>query len=81
MGNRKCDEQEEWIKPGQFDLPKGEFVVTNFQQDLEGLKVKLENEECVVGVFFNGIPVLFQEAVEGMRMRTWGEVQQKYYVN
>lgn len=76
--DKMMEEQEEWIKPERFDIPKDEYVVTGLCQDTEVLRIKLESERYAVEILFDGIPVMFQEAVEGMRMNTWGSVQERY---
>ena len=77
--NREPEMQEEWIKLEQYGIPKGEFIVTELIQDCEGTKVVLDDEKDRVEIFFDGIPVLVRNTVEGMRMGTWGAVQSKYY--
>lgn len=69
---------EEWIKIKKYGIPEGEFVVTSFVQDIEGVKIVLEDDRHTVKILFDGIPVLLRNTIEGMRMRTWGEVQSKY---
>lgn len=78
MENREIDMQEEWIKLIQYNIPEGQFIVTSFVQNSEGTKIILDNDEIAVEVFFDGIPVLLRNAIEGIRMRTWSEVQLKY---
>ncbi|MCM1259108.1 MAG: hypothetical protein NC307_14830 [Roseburia sp.] len=69
---------EEWIKIKKYGVPDGEFMITSFVQDIEGVKIVLEDDKCIVKILFDGIPVLLRNTVEGLRMRTWGEVQSKY---
>lgn len=76
--NREPEMQEEWIKLEQYGIPKGEFIATELIQDCEGTKVVLDDEKDRVEIFFDGIPVLVRNTVEGMRMGTWGAVQSKY---
>ena len=76
--NREPEMQEEWIKLEQYGIPKGEFIVTELIQDCEGTKVVLGDEKDSVEIFFDGVPVLVRNTVEGMRMGTWGAVQSKY---
>lgn len=38
----------------------------------------LNDEIFEIEIFFDGLPVLSRNAVEGIRMHTWGEVQLKY---
>ena len=78
MENRSIDMKEEWIKIGQDKIPKGQFVVTSFVQNSEGTKVVLADEKNTVEIFFDGIPSMLRSATEGIRMRTWSEVQLKY---
>ena len=78
MENKGTDFSEEWIKIKKDDIPEGEYIVTNFVQDLEGTKIFLNDGEHNIEVFFDGIPVLVRNTIEGCRMRTWGNVQLKY---
>jgi len=70
--------QEEWIRLEQAVIPEGQFIVTSMIQNLEGAKIVLDDENTVVEIFFDGIPSLIRVATEGIRMRTWSEVQLKY---
>ena len=36
MENNRTDFSEEWIKIERSDIPEGEYIVTNFVQDLAG---------------------------------------------
>lgn len=78
MENRSIDMQEEWIKLDQYNIPEGQFIILSFEQNLEGTKIILNNETTTVEVFFDGIPLLSRGAVEGIRMRSWSEIQLKY---
>ena len=78
MENKGTDFSEEWIKIERSDIPEGEYIVTNFVQDLAGTKILLDDGEHSIGIFFDGIPVLVRNTIEGCRMRTWGNVQLKY---
>jgi len=78
MENRATGMQEEWIKIEQNRIPKGQFIVTSSIQSSDGTKILLDNGHTVVEVFFDGIPSMFRSATEGIRMRTWSEVQLKY---
>ena len=78
MENNRTDFSEEWIKIERSDIPEGEYIVTNFVQDLAGTKILLDDGEHSIGIFFDGIPVLVRNTIEGCRMRTWGNVQLKY---
>lgn len=79
MENRDIDFSEEWIKLIKNGIPEGEYIITNFIEDLNGVKILLLNEEeHIVEIIFDGFPVLVRSAAEGLRMRTWGNVQQKY---
>lgn len=66
------------MKLEQYGIPEGEFIVTSLIQDSDGTKIVLDDEDNSVEIFFDGIPVLVRNTVEGMRMRTWASVQQKY---
>ena len=70
---------ENWLKWNPIDIPKGEYIVTSFTQDKNGVKILLDDEKHAVEVFFDGVPLLIRQAMEGIRMRTWGEIQDKYH--
>jgi len=70
--------QEEWVKIGVDLIPKGRFIVTSLVQDADGVKIALDDEKTSVEIFFDGIPSMLRSSTEGIRMRTWGEVQTKY---
>ena len=69
---------EEWIKIINIDIPDGRYIVTSLVQDLHGTKISLDDEEHFVEIFFDGIPILVRDTVEGMRMRTYSNAQLKY---
>lgn len=69
---------EEWIRLEQDVIPEGQFIVTSLIQNADGTKVVLDDEKNVVEISFDGIPSLVRSATEGIRMRTWSEVQLKY---
>ena len=69
---------EEWIKITDDNIPKGDYVVVNFVQNSNHTKISLNDGKYTVLVIFNGIPVLTQNTIEGIRMRTWGNAQLKY---
>ncbi len=70
--------QEEWFRWNPCDIPVGEYIITNFVQNEDGIRIMLYNEDHYVEIFFDGIPSIVRISVEGIRMRTWGEVQLKY---
>lgn len=70
--------QENWIKWNPANVPEGEFIVTNYTQNKDGTKFILDDEKNIVEILFDGITPIIRSSVEGIRMRTWGEVQQKY---
>jgi len=78
MENRAIDMQEEWVKWNPTNMPEGNYYVTAMIQNGDGTKVILENEKNAIEIFFDGVPVIVRTSVEGIRMRTWGEVQFKY---
>lgn len=78
MENRALNSQEEWIRLETAIIPEGQFIVTSFVQDLNGVKIVLDDEKYIVEIFYDGIPSLLRSTVEGMRMRTWSEIQMKY---
>ncbi len=70
--------QENWIKWNPAKIPEGEFIVTDFVQNQDGTKFVLNDGNSIVEILFDGIPPIIRISVEGIRMRTWGEIQQKY---
>ena len=78
MENRAINMQEKWIKWNPANVSEGAFIVTDFIQDCVGTKVVLNDDKIVVEIFFDGILPIARSSVEGIRMRTWGEVQKKY---
>ncbi len=78
MENKETAFSEEWIKIIRSDIPKGEYIVTNFMQNANGTKISLDDGKHTVEIIFDGIPILVRNTVEGIRMRTWGNVQLKY---
>lgn len=70
--------KEEWIPLKEYEIPKGEFFITSFNRNVENTKIVLENDDYVVEIFFEMIPVLQQVCLEIARMDTWGSVQVKY---
>ena len=79
MENRAIDMPEEWIRLEQDVIPEGQFIVTSLIQNADGTKIVLDNEKMVVEISFDGIPSLVRSTTEGIRMRTWSEVQLKYH--
>ena len=79
MENRAIDMQENWIVWNPSNLPKGEYVVTDFVQNVDGVKIILDDEKNIVEIFFDGTPSIIRISNEGLRMRTGREVLQKYY--
>ena len=55
-----------------------QFLDVPFIQNAEGTKILLDDGCAIVEVFFDGIPSMVRSATEGIRMRTWSEVQLKY---
>ncbi len=78
MENRSENLKEEWIKLEEEKIPEGEFYATSFVQNMEGVKISLDDGKFAVEIFFDGVPFLIRQAVEGIRMRTWAEIQTKY---
>jgi len=78
MEIRNNDMRENWIKWNPCGMPEGGYTVTSFVQDNEGTEIILETEENIITVFFNGITPIVRTSVEGIRLRTLGEVQEKY---
>jgi len=70
---------ENWIKYNPLNNKEEEtYYVTSIVQDLDGTKIILDNEKDVFEVFFDGFIPIVRITDEGIRMRTWGEVQKKY---
>ena len=78
MSPIKTNYMEEWIKITDDNIPKGDYVVVNFVQNSNHTKISLSDGKYTVLVIFNGIPILTQNTIEGIRMRTWGNAQLKY---
>lgn len=78
MEDKRNDFSEEWEKIISNDIPEGEYIVTSFSQDMTGTKILLSGEKCEINIIFDGIPVLVRNTIEGIRMKTWGNVQVKY---
>jgi hypothetical protein len=78
MENRAMDTQEEWVKLQQHKIPEGQFVVTRLVQDSDGTRIILDDDKNIIEIFFDGVPFLIRIATEGIRMRTWSEIQLKY---
>ena len=78
MENRTINMQENWIKWNPSNIPEGAFIVTDYIQNKDGTKFILDDDNNIVEILFDGITPIIRYSVEGIRMRTWGEVQQKY---
>jgi len=78
MENRAIDMQENWVKWNPFNMPEGEYIVTCFIQNADGVKIILDDDTNIIEIFFGGIPSIVRISDEGIRMRTWGEVYLKY---
>lgn len=78
MEKNELEFNEDWIKINNNDVPEGEYVVTDFSQNANGVRILLEDGIHTNEIFFDGIPILVSNSIEGLRMRTWSEVQLKY---
>ena len=78
MENRALNVKENWIKLNPLNLPDGDYCVIKFLQNVDGTEITLSDESNNVTVLFDGVTPLVRTSIEGIRMRTWGEVQQKY---
>lgn len=78
MENRAVDMQENWIKWNPTNIPEGAFIATDYIQNKGGTKFILDDGNNIVEILYDGITPIVRSSVEGIRMRTWGEVQQKY---
>ena len=68
---------EEWIK---CDVAKSDtsFIVTSLIQGFDSTRIILDDEKKIVEIIFEGYPPVLRSTDEGIRMRTWNEVQEKY---
>ncbi len=78
MENRAINMKENWIKWNPLNLPEGDYFVTKFLQNINGTEITLSDESNNISILFDGVIPLVRTSIEGIRMRTWGEVQQKY---
>lgn len=79
MENRiKTIQEENWVKWNPTDLPESIYFVTSYIQNRNGTKFTVEDEKHVIEIFFDGEISIIRAGDEGIRMRTWGEVQKKY---
>ena len=78
MMNSEFNMSEEWVKLKENEIPKGDrYAITKIIDDEEGTKIFLDNEVFAVEIFFDGMPLLIKIADEDVRMRTWGDVQER----
>lgn len=78
MENRELEMEENWIKWNPLNLPEGEYVVTKFLQNIDGTEITLTDDANKISILFDGNILLARTSDEGIRMRTWAPVQQKY---
>lgn len=83
MENRNHDFDEKWIRIEEDKMPEGSkasnFVVMDFIHNADdGTKVKLEDEDYIFEIKFDGVPIMSRIADEVTRMRSWYKVQTKY---
>ena len=78
MEKRSNNRNEEWVKLEKYGIPEGEYILTEFTQNENGTLLTLDDGKVQVCIHFDGIPLLVRQSVEGLRMRTWSEVQLKY---
>ena len=80
MMNNEFSTNEEWIKLKEDEIPKGDrYAVTKIVEDEIGTKIFLDNGISAIEVFFDGVPLLTRNScIDGVRMRTWSEAQEKY---
>jgi len=78
METNNKDMLEKWVKWNPIDIPKGDYIVTDFAQNSEGVKIILDNEKDAIQIFFDGVPSIIRIAVEGIRMRTCREALDRY---
>ena len=77
MENRSVEMQENWNKWNPENFPNGNYSVISFAQNPDGTKITLVSDECMVEVIFDGVTPHVRTSIEGLRIRTWSEVQKK----
>lgn len=77
MENSNLEIQEQWLKWNPYKLSEGAYRVISFSQNLEGTKIILGNEKNIIKVIFDGMIPLVRISNEGIRIRTWGEIQKR----
>lgn len=70
--------KEEWHAWNPDYISTENCVVTQIIQDIEGTKILLDNEYDFYKIFFEGVTPLVRSCEQGLRMRTWSNVQKKY---
>ena len=78
MENRTIDLNENWVRWNPTHISEGNYIVTKLIQDIDGTKVMVADEHHAIEVLFDGVTPIVRSSVEGIRMRTWGEIQLKY---
>ena len=70
--------EEKWLKWNPADIPQGNYSVTGFVQDENGTVITLEDDKNSVKINFDGVVPFASTSLEGIRVRTWSEAQEKY---
>jgi hypothetical protein len=78
MGINNKDKQENWIKWNLTNIPKGEYIVTDFVQNADGVTITLDDEENIIQIYFDGIPTVIRMSVAGLRIKTCREAMDRY---
>lgn len=74
MQNRSIDMPEEWIEMKQYNIPKGQFIVRNFTQDMDEVKIVLDDgHNTVIEVVFDGMPLLWRIVDKAMKINIWNK--------
>lgn len=70
------DMTEEWIK--QSTVPKGDFIVISYTENIDGTKIILESDDYLTEIFFDGATIFSRRGLESFMMQTWSKVQIQY---
>ena len=78
MENRTIRLYEEWVRWNPTNLPDGEYAIIEVVDNDDGTRIVLDNTENFVEILFDGLLSMSRIVRSPLRMRTWGEVQDKY---
>ena len=79
MENRSINMHEEWVRWNPTNLPEGRYDIVNFIDNADGTKIILTDLKNIIEIYFDGLPAMARIVHTPLRMRTWGEVQDKYH--